>query len=395
MLAPASVSDYRLLAKRKLPRMLFDYLDGGAFSEQTLADNRRAYDQWCFRQRVMIDVAQVDTATELLGAHASLPLVMAPMGLSGMLAKRGEAQAAKAGASAGIPFCLSTVGICSVEEVAREAPNANLWFQLYVLKDRGFSADLLARAWQSGFKTLVFTVDLARLGLRYRDVRKGMNGNLSVPAKLRKALDLVSHPRWLADVAIGGKPLTFGNLASVVPSGRKPEDFKAWVESQFDPSVTWRDLDWTRQHWPGKLVIKGIMEREDALSAIEVGADAVVVSNHGGRQLDGAPASLSVLPAISEAVAGKCQVFVDGGIQSGQDLVRALCLGADGCLIGRPWGYALAAGGQAAVESLLDNIRLETELTLSLMGKTAIAELDRSDVLSLTEVQSMAQGGVS
>ena len=395
MLAPASVSDYRLLAKRKLPRMLFDYLDGGAFSEQTLADNRRAYSQWCFRQRVMTDVAQVDTATELLGAAASLPLVMAPMGLSGMLAKRGEAQAAKAGASAGIPFCLSTVGICSVEEVAREAPSANLWFQLYVLKDRGFSADLLARAWQSGFKTLVFTVDLARLGLRYRDVRNGMNGNLSVPAKLRKALDLVSHPRWWADVAIGGKPLTFGNLASVVPSGRKPEDFKAWVESQFDPSVTWRDLDWTRQHWPGKLVIKGIMEREDALSAIEVGADAVVVSNHGGRQLDGAPASLSVLPAISEAVAGKCQVFVDGGIQSGQDLVRALCLGADGCLIGRPWGYALAAGGQAAVESLLDNIRLETELTLSLMGKTAIAELDRSDVLSLTEVQSMAQGGVS
>ncbi|MEP3563942.1 MAG: L-lactate dehydrogenase [Marinobacter sp.] len=395
MLAPASVSDYRLLAKRKLPRLLFDYLDGGAFSEQTLADNRRAFGQWCFRQRVMTDVSQVDTTTELLGAAASLPLVMAPMGLSGMLAKRGEAQAAKAGANAGIPFCLSTVGICSVEEVAREAPGANLWFQLYVLKDRKFSADLLARAWQSGFKTLVFTVDLARLGLRYRDVRNGMNGNLSVPAKLRKALDLLSHPGWLVDVAIGGKPLTFGNLASVVPSGRKPEDFKAWVESQFDPSVTWRDLDWIRENWPGKLVIKGIMECDDARSAIAVGADAIVVSNHGGRQLEGAPASLDVLPAIAEAVDGKCQVLVDGGVQTGQDLVRALCLGADGCLMGRAWGYALAAGGQLSVENLLHNIRLETELTLSLMGKTTIKQLGRSDLMSLKEVGALRDGAVS
>ncbi|WP_323751784.1 L-lactate dehydrogenase [Marinobacter sp.] len=393
MLAPASVSDYRILAKRKLPRMLFDYLDGGAFSEHTLAENRQAFTQWSFRQRVMQDVAQVDTSTTLLGAPASLPLVMAPMGLAGMLAKRGEVQAAGAGARAGVPFCLSTVGICSVEEVAKDVPNADLWFQLYVLKDRGFSAELLQRAWQAGFKTLVFTVDLARLGLRYRDVRNGMNGNLSFSAKIRKALDLLGHPRWLADVPIGGKPLTFGNLASAVPSGRKLEDFKAWVESQFDPSVTWSDLDWIRQNWPGKLIIKGIMEVDDALSAVEVGADAVVVSNHGGRQLDGAPASLSVLPAIAETVAGKCQVFVDGGVQSGQDLVRALCLGADGCLMGRPWGYALAAGGQAAVESLLDNIRLETELTLSLMGKTALGELSRSDLLSLSEVQAMARLG--
>ncbi len=390
MLAPASVSDYRVLAKRKLPRMLFDYLDGGAFSEHTQAENRRAFTQWCFRQRVMSDVSQVDTSATLLGAQASLPLVMAPMGLAGMLAKRGEVQAARAGARAGIPFCLSTVGICSAEEVARGVPGADLWFQLYVLKDRGFSADLLARAWQSGFKTLVFTVDLARLGLRYRDVRNGMNGNLPLPAKVRKVLDLVSHPRWLVDVAIGGKPLTFGNLASVVPSGRKPEDFKAWVESQFDPSVTWNDLDWIRQNWPGKLVIKGIMEVDDALSAINVGADAVVVSNHGGRQLDGAPATLSVLPAIAGAVAGKSQVLIDGGIQTGQDLVRALCLGADGCLMGRPWGYALAAGGQSAVEDLLNNIRLETELTLSLMGKTSIGQLSRSDLLSLAEVQAMS-----
>ena len=390
MLAPASVSDYRLLARRKLPKMLFDYLDGGAFSEYTLAENRRAFEQWCFRQRVMTDVARIDTSTTLLGTVTSMPMVMAPMGLAGMLAKRGEVQAAAAGARSDIPFCLSTVGICSVEEVAREVPDANLWFQLYVLKDRGFSSELLARAWQAGFRTLVFTVDLARLGLRYRDVRNGMNGNLSLPAKVRKVLDLLGHPRWLADVAIGGKPLTFGNLANVVPSGRKPEDFKAWVESQFDPSVTWNDLDWIRQHWPGKLVIKGIMEVEDALSAINVGADALVVSNHGGRQLDGAPASLNMLPVIAATVAGKCQVLVDGGVQTGQDLVRALCLGADGCLMGRPWGYALAAGGQSAVEDLLHTIRLETELTLSLMGKTSIGQLSRSDLLSLAQVQAMS-----
>ncbi len=338
----------------------------------------------------MTDVSRIETSATLLGTAAAMPLVMAAMGLAGMLAKRGEVQAAAAGARANIPFCLSTVGICSVEEVARDVPDANRWFQLYVLKDRGFSEELLARAWQAGFKTLVFTVDLARLGLRYRDVRNGMNGNLSLPAKVRKVLDLLGHPRWLADVAIGGKPLTFGNLASVVPSGRKPEDFKAWVESQFDPSVTWNDLDWIRQHWPGNLVIKGIMEVEDARSALKVGADAVVVSNHGGRQLDGAPASLSMLPAISAEVAGQCQVLVDGGVQTGQDVIRALCLGADGCLMGRPWGYALAAGGQSAVENLLHTIRLEIELTLSLMGKTSISQLGRSDLLSLAEVQAMS-----
>ena len=238
---------------------------------------------------------------------------------------------------------------------------------------------------------LVFTVDLARLGLRYRDVRNGMNGGLSAVGKLRKAADLLGHPRWLSRVALGGKPLTFGNLASVVPSGRKPEDFKAWVESQFDPSVTWKDLDWVRENWPGKLVIKGVMEPEDARSAVAVGADAIVVSNHGGRQLDGAPASLSALPAMVDAVAGECQVLVDGGVQTGQDVVRALCLGASGCLIGRPWGYALAAGGQAAVESLLANIRYETELTLSLMGKTALDQLSRSDLLSLDELQALSR----
>ena len=391
MLAPASVDDYRLLARRRLPRMLFDYLDGGAFTESTQRANREAFGQWHFRQRVMQDVSVVDTSSTLLGQPVSLPLGLAPMGLAGMLATRGETQAARAAGRSGIPFCLSTVSICSVEEVAEAAPDTDRWFQLYVLKDRNFSADLLRRAWDAGYRVLVFTVDLARLGLRYRDVRNGMNGGLSAVGKLRKAAGLLGHPRWLSRVALGGKPLTFGNLASVVPSGRKPEDFKAWVESQFDPSVTWKDLDWVRENWPGKLVIKGVMEPEDARSAVAVGADAIVVSNHGGRQLDGAPASLSALPAMVDAVAGECQVLVDGGVQTGQDVVRALCLGADGCLLGRPWGYALAAGGQEAVESLLANIRYETELTLSLMGKTALGQLSRSDLLSLDEQQALSR----
>lgn len=393
MLTPASVDDYRRIARCRLPRMLFDYLDGGAFAETTLAANRAAFSRWHFRQRVMRDVSKADTSSILLGNEVSLPLVMAPMGLAGMLARRGECQAAGAALTAGVPFCLSTVSICSMEEVAEAAPEADRWFQLYVLRDRGFSAELLDRAWKAGYRVLVFTVDLARLGLRYRDVRNGMNGGLSPVGRLRKLADLLAHPRWLKEVALGGKPLSFGNLTSAVPSGRRPEDFKAWVEAQFDPSVTWQDLDWIREHWPGKLVIKGVLEPEDAKDAVRVGADAVVVSNHGGRQLEGAPASLEALPAVVDSVAGDCEVLVDGGVQTGQDLVRALCLGADGCLMGRPWGYALAAGGQPAIEHLLTNLRYETELTLSLIGRTGVNQLRRSDLISLPELQAMAGHG--
>ncbi|WP_100639535.1 L-lactate dehydrogenase [Marinobacter salexigens] len=380
MITPANTADNRKIAKARLPRMMFDYFDGGAFSEQTLRDNTGDFQTLHFRQRVMRDVSSASAATEILGEKASLPLALAPVGLAGMLARRGEVQAARAAKKAGLPFCLSTVSICSLEEVASATRSAN-WFQLYVLKDRGYSAALLDRAHKAGYSTLVFTVDLPKLGIRYRDVRNGMNGGLSPWGKMQKLSDLLSHPLWLWDVAIKGKPLTFGNLSDAVPSGRNPEDFKAWVDQQFDASVTWKDLEWVRQHWPGKLVIKGVMDPDDARSAVDVGADGIVVSNHGGRQLDGAPSTISALPAIVEAVAGKTGILMDGGVQSGQDIVRALCLGADACLVGRAWAYALAAGGEAAVSRMLENFRYEVELTLSLLGKTSIEQLNPDDLV--------------
>ncbi len=380
MIVPADIADSRRLAELRLPRMLFDYVDGGAFTEQTLKENTQDFRGLHFRQRIMRDVSTCSAAGSILGQDVSMPVALAPVGLAGMLARRGEVQAARAAEQNNLPFCLSTVSVCSLEEVA-EATSANHWFQLYVLKDRDYSASLLDRAQAAGYSTLVFTVDLPKLGLRYRDVRNGMNGGLSAGGKLKKLSDILAHPLWLWDVALRGKPLTFGNLADAVPSGRNPEDFKVWVDQQFDPSVTWQDLEWVRQHWRGKLVIKGIMEPEDARAAVEVGADGIVVSNHGGRQLDGAPSTISALPAVVEAVSGKTDILVDGGIRSGQDVVRALCLGADGCLLGRPWAYSLAAGGETAVSKMLGNMQYEIELTLALLGKTSVAQLGPEDLI--------------
>ena len=380
MITAANTTDNRKLAKARLPRMMFDYFDGGAFSEQTLRENTGDFQKLHFRQRVMRDVSSASATARILGEDVSLPLVLAPVGLAGMLARRGEVQAARAAQKSGVPFCLSTVSICSLEEVAGATGSAN-WFQLYVLKDRGYSEALLNRAYKAGYSTLVFTVDLPKLGVRYRDVRNGMNGGLSPWGKIQKLSDLLSHPLWLWDVAIKGKPLTFGNLADAVPSGRNPEDFKAWVDQQFDASVTWKDLEWVRQHWPGKLVIKGIMDPADARSAVDVGADGIVVSNHGGRQLDGAPSTISALPAIVDAVSGKTEILFDGGVQSGQDVVRALCLGANSCLVGRAWAYALAAGGEAAVSRMLENFRYEVELTLALLGKNSVEQLNPDDLI--------------
>lgn len=380
MIIPADISDNRTLAEAKLPRMLFDYFDGGAFAEQTLKENVEDFQKLHFRQRIMRDVSSCSAVSKILGQDVAMPVALAPIGLAGMLARRGEVQAARAAEKNHLPFCLSTVSVCSVEEVAEATSSAN-WFQLYVLKDRDYSAALLDRAQATGYSTLVFTVDLPKLGLRYRDVRNGMNGGLSVAGKLKKLSDILSHPLWVWDVAIKGKPLTFGNLSDAVPSGRNPEDFKAWVDQQFDPSVTWRDLEWVRKHWHGKLVIKGIMDPDDARSAVDVGADAIVVSNHGGRQLDGAPSTISALPAVVEAVSGQTGILVDGGIRSGQDVVRALCMGANGCLIGRAWAYSLAAGGEAAVSKMLENMRYEIELTLALLGKTSVTQLGPEDLI--------------
>lgn len=372
-LAPATVSDYRRLAESRLPRQLFDYIDGGAVDERTLAANRDDLARLQLRQRVLRDVSRVDTAVEIAGRSAAMPIVLAPVGLAGLMRRRGEVQAARAAETAGVPFCLSTVGLCSLEEV-RAATRASFWFQLYMMRDRGHVRELLQRARAVGVETLVFTVDLAVVGARYRDTRNGMGGGLSAWGSLRSALDFAAHPRWLADVALGGRPLVFGNLSSYVASAKNIQQFRAWIDAQFDPSVTWRDIEWLRREWPGTLIIKGILEAEDAEAAANAGAEGIVVSNHGGRQLDGAPSSISALPRIVDAVAGRVEILMDGGVHSGQDVVKAVALGARAVMIGRAWVYALAARGEGGVRHLLSQMQREIGVTLALTGLTAVRD---------------------
>ena len=386
-LAPATVSDYRRLAESRLPRQLFDYIDGGAVDERTLAANREDLARLRLRQRVLRDVSQVDTSAEIAGRPAAMPVAFAPVGLAGLMRRRGEVQAARAAEAAGVPFCLSTVGLCSLEEV-RAATKAPFWFQLYMMRDRGHVTELLQRARAVGVDTLVFTVDLAVVGARYRDTRNGMGGGLTAPARLRSALNFAAHPRWLMDVALGGRPLVFGNLASYVSSAKNVQQFRSWIDSQFDPSVTWRDIEWLRREWPGTLIIKGILEPDDACAAADAGAQGIVVSNHGGRQLDGAPSTISALPRIADAVGGRLEIMMDGGVHSGQDVVKALALGAQSVMIGRAWVYALAARGEAGVRHLLSQIQRDIKVTLALTGLTS-ARAVSADVL-LTEPHRLA-----
>lgn len=369
-LAPATVADYRRLAESRLPRQLFDYIDGGAVDERTLAANRADFARYLLRQRVLRDVSTVDTAVDLAGQRVSMPVVLAPVGLAGLMRRRGETQAARAAEAAGVPFCLSTVGLCSLEEV-RAATKADFWFQLYMMRDRGYVRELLQRARDVGVGTLVFTVDLAVVGSRYRDIRNGMGGGLPLRARMRSALDFAAHPRWLADVALGGRPLIFGNLASYVASAKNVQQFRSWIDAQFDPSVTWKDIEWLRREWPGTLVIKGVLEPEDAIAAADAGAQGVVVSNHGGRQLDSAPSAIAALPAIAEAVHHRLTVLMDGGVHTGQDAVKALALGAHAVMIGRAWVYALAGRGEAGVRHVLSLLQKELSVTLALTGLTS------------------------
>jgi len=378
-LAPATVSDYRRLAESRLPRQLFDYIDGGAVDERTLAANREDLARLRLRQRVLRDVSQVDTTAEIAGRTAAMPVAFAPVGLAGLMRRRGEVQAARAAAAAGVPFTLSTVGLCSLEEV-RAATKVPFWFQLYMMRDRGHVTELLQRARAVGVDTLVFTVDLAVVGARYRDTRNGMGGGLTAAARLRSALNFAAHPRWLMDVALGGRPLVFGNLASYVASAKNVQQFRSWIDSQFDPSVTWRDIEWLRREWPGTLIIKGILEPDDACAAVDAGAQGIVVSNHGGRQLDGAPSSISALPRIADAVSGRLEIMLDGGVHSGQDVVKALALGARSVMIGRAWVYALAARGEAGVRHLLSQIQRDIKVTLALTGLTS-ARAVTADIL--------------
>ncbi|MCP4300992.1 MAG: L-lactate dehydrogenase [Gammaproteobacteria bacterium] len=374
-LAPASTEDYRLLAEKRLPRLLFDYVDGGAYREVTLAENNADFDSLKLKQRVMHDVARLDTTIELLGESWSMPVALAPIGLAGMMARRGEVQAKKAADAVGVPFCLSTVGICSLEEVAKVSERP-FWFQLYMLRDRGPVQELLQRAKDVSVTTLVFTVDLAVVGARYRDVRNGMSGGIGLWGKLRSGLlSYLSHPQWLFDVAINGKPHLFGNLADYVPKATTPADFKEWVDSQFDPSVTWKDIEWLRSIWDGNLIIKGVLSPDDALAARRAGADAVIVSNHGGRQLDGVASSISMLPRVVEACGDELDILMDGGVRSGLDVSKALALGAKATLIGRPWIYAVAAKGEAGLTSMLRTFKSEMDVSMALTAARSVADL--------------------
>lgn len=376
-LVPASTSDYRRLAEKRLPRNLFDYIDGGAYSETTLKANVVDFEKIQMKQRVMHDVSNIDTKAQLLSEQLAMPLVLAPIGLAGMMARRGEVQAVRAAEKAGIPFCLSTVSICSLEEVAKAASKP-FWFQLYMMRDRGYVKDLLGRAKAAGCKTLVFTVDLAVVGARYRDVRNGMAGGLSGLGKLRAGLEYPLHPKWAFDVGVKGKPHTFGNLADFVPSAKSIVDFKAWVDAQFDPSCTWKDIEWLRSMWDGNLVIKGILSPEDAKSAVRSGADGIVVSNHGGRQLDGVSSSINMTPRICDAVGDQTTIIMDGGVRSGQDIVKALANGAEAVMVGRPWIWALAARGETGLDALLRTFKAEMNVSMALTGVPNIADISET-----------------
>jgi len=382
-IAPASTEDFRLLARKRLPRQLFDYIDGGSYQEITLKNNLSAFANMHLRQRVLRDVSKIDLRCTLFNKQLDMPIVLAPIGLAGCYARRGEQQALAAANSANIPFCLSTVGICSIEELQAKAQQT-FWFQLYVIRDRSFALKLLARAKQAGCDTLVLTVDLPVLGARYRDIRDGLSASKAsaqVLGKLKRGIDIASHPKWLWDVAIKGKPLTFGNLIDAVPNANSLDDFKGWVDSQFDASMTWQDLDWIRNNWPGNLIIKGILDSEDANEAVKLGADAVVVSNHGGRQLDSASATLSVLPDIIKAVDKRCKVIIDGGIRNGLDVIKAIALGADSCMLGRAWAYALAAEGEQGVSQLLNIFEKEMRVAMALTGVTKISDISKDIIV--------------
>ena len=372
-----SVSDYRKLARRRLPPFLFEYVDGGSFAETTLRANRTDLETLALRQRVLRDVSAIDLTTTLFGETMSMPVALAPIGLAGMNARRGETQAARAAKAAGVPFTLSTVSVCPIEEVAA-ATSAPLWFQLYMLRDHAFMRDVLQRAKAVGCTTLVFTVDLPTPGARYRDFHSGLSGAANFAGTLQRGLQAATHSRWGWDVGVMGRPHKLGNLAGILGKSSGIEDFMAWLGANFDPSVTWKDLEWIRAEWDGAFIIKGVLDPADARLAADSGADGIVVSNHGGRQLDGALSTAKALPAIAEAVGERLTVLADGGVRSGLDVVRMLSLGAKGVLIGRAWAYGLGGGGEAGVAHVLRIIAAEMRVAMALTGVTRVADIDRN-----------------
>jgi len=373
----SSTHDYRLAAKRRLPPFLFHYIDGGAYNEHTLARNVADLRDLALRQRVLKEAGEVDLSARLFGEAVSLPVALAPVGLTGMYARRGEVQAARAAASRGVPFTLSSVSVCPIEEV-QPAMKRPMWFQLYVLRDRGFMKNALERAWAAGVRTLVFTVDMPVPGARYRDRHSGMSGRF---AAWRRMLQAVTHPRWALDVGVRGRPHDLGNVSAYLGHRIHLEDYIGWLGENFDPSIGWRDLEWIREYWKGSMVLKGILDPEDAREAVRFGADGIVVSNHGGRQLDGVLSSARALPAIADAVQGDLTILADSGVRSGLDVVRLLALGADGVLLGRPFVYALAAAGEQGVAHVLDLIASEMKVAMTLTGARAVGEISRESLV--------------
>lgn len=370
-------TDYRAAAQRRLPPFLFHYIDGGAYAEHTLRRNVEDLAEIALRQRILRNVADLSLDAELLGERIAMPVALGPVGLTGMFARRGEVQAARAAASRGIPFTLSTVSVCAIEEVA-PAIDRPMWFQLYVLKDRGFMRNALERARAAGVTTLVFTVDMPTPGARYRDAHSGMSGP---NAALRRMLQAVTHPRWAWDVGLRGRPHDLGNISTYRGNPTGLGDYIGWLGSNFDPSISWKDLEWIREFWTGPMVIKGILDPEDARDAVRFGADGIVVSNHGGRQLDGVLSTARALPAIASAVKGEVEILVDSGIRNGLDVVRMLALGADGVLLGRAFVYALAAHGEAGVANLLDLIAKEMRVAMTLTGARNIREISEDSLV--------------
>jgi L-lactate dehydrogenase (cytochrome) len=365
------IEDLREVARRKVPKAFFDYVDSGSYNEETLRANRADLEMIKLRQRVMVDVSERSLATTVIGQKISAPFALAPIGLCGMQHGDGEILAAQAAEEAGIPFTLSTMSICSIEQVA-DATSRPFWFQLYVIRDRGFSRDILSRASAAKCNALVLTVDLQVLGQRHRDIRNGM----TVPPEMRlgNIIEIARKPRWALSI-LRSKSKTFGNLAGHLEGMDDITSLAQWTNSQFDPALNWKDVEWIKKVWPGKIIIKGILDVEDARTAVKLGADAIVVSNHGGRQLDGAPSSISALPAIAQAVGSETEVLFDGGIRTGADLLRALALGARACLIGRAYVYGLGAGGKAGVAKAIDILQKELSVAMALTGTTRVGDV--------------------
>jgi L-lactate dehydrogenase (cytochrome) len=368
-----NIADLRALARRRVPRAFFDYADSGSYEEETLRANRADLQKFKLRQRVLVDVSKRSLATTIVGQPSALPFALAPIGLTGMQHGNGEILAAQAAHAAGIPYTLSTMSICSIEHVA-EGTGKPFWFQLYVIRDREFTRDILARARAAKCDTLVLTVDLQLLGQRHRDVKNGM----TVPPEIRikNIIDIGTKPAWLWSI-LNSKSWTFGNLSGHVKGMEKVNQLAQWTNEQFDPALNWKDVEWIKSIWPGKMIIKGILDPDDARTAVKLGADAIVVSNHGGRQLDGAPSSISMLPGIADAVGNDIEVLFDGGIRTGADILRALALGARACLIGRAYVYGLGAGGGPGVAKAIDILKKELDIAMALTGTNSIAEISR------------------